>query len=50
MLNIIMWAIGIYLALVASSVTIMIVATSKWYWGKIDKLTRKFMEEFEEEV
>ena len=47
MLNILMWLGVIYLALVASSITILAICTSGWYAKKITKMTQDMMDKLD---
>ena len=40
MLNVILFVIGIYLALVGAGVTVMFIASSNWYLNRCTKITK----------
>lgn len=49
MLNALVLIVCIYVAIVAASVTIMIVACSGWYVNKCTKMTKNMFDVFEED-
>lgn len=48
MLNALLLIVCVYVALVGASLTVMIVACSKWYVNKTTKMTRNIINTFEE--
>lgn len=46
MMNFIMLIVAIYLGLVAASLTIIVVATSKWYINRCRKLTEEIAKDY----
>lgn len=50
MMNFILMTFAIYVALVGASVTIMMLAMSKWYINKTKRMTKDLMNEFEDET
>lgn len=49
MMNFIMFAIAIYVALVGASLTLVVLATSKWYIKRCKEMTKKLMEDTNDE-
>ena len=48
MMNFIMLIIAIYLGLVAASLTVIVIATSKWYINRCKKLTEEIVKDYED--
>lgn len=50
MMNFIMLVVAIYVALVGASITVMMLALSKWYINKCKNMTKQMIDEFDEEM
>lgn len=48
MMDFVMLTIAIYVALVAATITVLMIGVSTWYTNKVKKMTKNYMKDFYE--